>query len=34
HNWVGVWYKPDGRLDGREVAARMTDMLLHGVLAR
>ncbi|MCL4249417.1 MAG: TetR/AcrR family transcriptional regulator [Anaerolineae bacterium] len=34
HNWVGVWYKPDGRLDGRGVAARMTDMLLLGVLAR
>ncbi|MCC6612637.1 MAG: TetR family transcriptional regulator [Anaerolineae bacterium] len=33
HNWVGVWYRPDGRLDGREIAVSMTDMLLRGVLA-
>jgi TetR/AcrR family transcriptional regulator, cholesterol catabolism regulator len=30
-NWVGVWYKPDGRLDGAEIATLMTDMLVRGV---
>lgn len=32
HNWVGVWYRPEGRLDGREIAATMTDMLLRGAM--
>jgi hypothetical protein len=30
---VGVWYKPGGRLNGAEIAALMTDMLLAGVAA-
>ena len=30
-NWVGVWYKPDGRLDGEQIAALMTDMLVEGI---
>jgi AcrR family transcriptional regulator len=33
HNWVGVWYKAGGRLDGAQIAALMTDMLLWGVRA-
>lgn len=32
HNWVGVWYKPSGRLSGRDIAGLMTDMLLEGVV--
>lgn len=30
-NWVGVWYRPEGRLTGSEIAARMVDMLIEGV---
>ena len=25
HNWVGVWYKPDGRLRGEQIAAIMAE---------
>ena len=32
HNWVGVWYKPDGRLSGAEIAERIADTMLKGVL--
>lgn len=32
HNWVSVWYKPDGRLSGAEIAERIADTLLTGVL--
>jgi TetR/AcrR family transcriptional regulator, cholesterol catabolism regulator len=28
HNWVGVWYKPSGRLTGSEIAAIMIDTFL------
>lgn len=28
HNWVGVWYKPNGRLDGAQIAARAADTFL------
>ncbi len=28
HNWVGVWYKPAGRLDGQGIAAIMADTFL------
>lgn len=28
HNWVGVWYKADGRLDGVTIAAIMADTFL------
>ena len=31
HNWVGVWYKPAGRLSGAEIASRIADTLLNGV---
>jgi AcrR family transcriptional regulator len=31
HNWVGVWYKAGGRLDGEQIAGLMTDMLLTGL---
>jgi AcrR family transcriptional regulator len=30
-NWVGVWFKPDGRLSGEEIAERMADILIKGV---
>ena len=32
HNWVSVWYKPDGRLSGAEIAERIADTLLDGIL--
>ncbi len=28
HNWVGVWYKPNGRLDGAGIAERTADYFL------
>jgi AcrR family transcriptional regulator len=28
HNWVGVWYRPGGRLTGQEVAAIMADTFI------
>lgn len=31
-NWVGVWYRPDGRLSGEAIADRMAEMLLKGVV--
>lgn len=31
-NWVGVWYRPDGRLPGEQIAAMMADTLLNGLL--
>ncbi len=33
HNWVGVWYRPDGRLNGAQIAEMMADTMLKGVLA-
>lgn len=33
HNWVSVWYKPDGRLTGTEIAERIASTMLTGVLA-
>lgn len=32
-NWVGVWYRPEGRLSGASIAARMADHLMHGVVS-
>jgi TetR/AcrR family transcriptional regulator, cholesterol catabolism regulator len=32
HNWVGVWYRPDGRLSGAEIADMMADALMGGVV--
>jgi hypothetical protein len=32
HNWVSVWYKPDGRLSGAEIAERIASTLLDGIL--
>ncbi|MBI1256353.1 MAG: TetR family transcriptional regulator [Chloroflexi bacterium] len=32
HNWVGVWYKPEGRLNGKEIAGMIADTMLNGVL--
>lgn len=31
-NWVGVWYRPEGRLSGTAIADTMADLLLNGVL--
>jgi AcrR family transcriptional regulator len=28
NNWVSVWYRPDGRLSGQQIASRMADMFL------
>lgn len=32
HNWVGVWYRPDGRLNGAQIADLIADAMLNGVL--
>ena len=32
HNWVGVWYKPEGRLNGVQIADMIADTMLRGVL--
>ncbi|NDJ62730.1 MAG: TetR/AcrR family transcriptional regulator [Chloroflexi bacterium] len=32
HNWVGVWYRPDGRLTGEQIADAIADTLLRGVM--
>jgi AcrR family transcriptional regulator len=32
HNWVGVWYRPNGRLDGAQIADLIADMMLNGVV--
>jgi TetR/AcrR family transcriptional regulator, cholesterol catabolism regulator len=31
HNWVGVWYKPNGRLNGEEIADMMADTFLRAL---
>jgi TetR/AcrR family transcriptional regulator, cholesterol catabolism regulator len=31
HNWVGVWYKPAGRLSGTEIAEMMADSFLRAL---
>jgi AcrR family transcriptional regulator len=31
-NWIYQWYRPDGRLSEQELADRLVDLLLHGVL--
>lgn len=31
HNWVGVWYRPDGRLTGQEIADMMADLFLRAL---
>jgi len=33
HNWVGVWYRPQGRLSGAEIADLIADLMLRGLLA-
>jgi AcrR family transcriptional regulator len=32
-NWVGVWYKPGGRLNGDQIAAMMAETFLRGLVA-
>lgn len=31
HNWISVWYRPDGRLTGAEIAQQMMDMFLNAL---
>jgi len=31
HNWVGVWYRPTGRLSGEEIAEMMADSFLRSL---
>ncbi len=31
-NWVGVWFKPDGRLSGVQIADMIAETMLRGVL--
>ena len=31
HNWVGVWYRPNGRLNGAQIADVIADTMLNGV---
>ena len=31
HNWVGVWYKPEGRLSGEAIADLIADTLLRAL---
>ncbi len=31
HNWVGVWYRDGGRLNGSEIADRMADTFLRAL---
>lgn len=31
HNWIGVWYKPMGRLSGTEIAEMMADSFLRAL---
>ena len=31
HNWVGVWYKPEGRLSGDQIAELIADTLLRAL---
>jgi AcrR family transcriptional regulator len=31
HNWVGVWYKPEGRLSGEEIAELIAETLLRAL---
>jgi len=31
HNWVGVWYRPDGRLNGQQIADMMADSFLRAL---
>jgi len=31
-NWVGVWYRPNGRLNGEQIADLIVDTMLNGVI--
>lgn len=31
HNWINVWYRPGGRLNGEMLAVQMVDMFLHAL---
>lgn len=33
HNWVGVWYRPNGRLSGDMIADEMAEMFLNALLS-
>jgi TetR/AcrR family transcriptional regulator, cholesterol catabolism regulator len=31
HNWVGVWYKPEGRLSGEQIAELIAETMLRAL---
>lgn len=31
HNWVSVWYRPEGRLNGQQIATMMSETFLRGL---
>jgi TetR/AcrR family transcriptional regulator, cholesterol catabolism regulator len=31
HNWIGVWYRPEGRLSGEQIADKMADTFLRAL---
>jgi AcrR family transcriptional regulator len=31
HNWISVWYRPDGRLSGQQIAEQMTELFLKSL---
>ncbi len=31
HNWVGVWYKPEGRLSGEAIAERIAETMIRAL---
>jgi AcrR family transcriptional regulator len=33
HNWLVMWYRPDGRLSAQEIASIIADTFLRGLLA-
>jgi AcrR family transcriptional regulator len=34
HNWVGVWYKPEGRLNGKQIAGLIADYFLAALVKK
>ena len=33
HNWLVMWYRPEGRLSPQEIATIIADTFLRGLLA-
>jgi len=34
HNWLVMWYRPEGRLSGQEIASIIADTFLRGLLVK